>query len=466
MNPFFFDLEQHKQAFILDPNPSVSIRRERIQRLITMLNENEENLCKVINADFGFRHPVETQLAEISAIRLEAAFALKYISQWVKPIKVKTPFYLKPTKSFLLPEPKGVVGIMSPWNYPLNLSLIPIISALAAGNSVWLKPSERSPRTSGYLATLLAQYFSPTEIHVIQGGSNVAEHFAGLPFDHLFFTGSTSVGQLVAKAAAEQLTPLTLELGGKSPVIIDTSAAIKDCAAKVLYGKLFNAGQTCIAPDYILVPHELRQAFIDALRDAYQKMYAGQTELTHPIDERQQERWNLLIEDTLAKGGQVIPLIDAENAAPNIQLPAIVLEPTSSMKIMTEEIFGPLLPIIGYAQLAEAIEFINAKPHPLAMYWFGKPSAKLDKLLAQTRAGGVTINDTLLHFTNHYLPFGGIGSSGMGSYHGKSGFDTFTHFKPVLSSKGIMGLKGLSGTKLAHPPYGKNIARLIKFIGG
>ena len=464
MNPLFFDLEQHKQAFILDPYPSVEVRKERIQRLVTMLNENEENLCKVIEADFGFRHPIETQLAEISAIRLEASLALKNIAAWMRPVKAKTPFYLKPTKSYLLPEPKGVIGIMSPWNYPLNLSLIPTIAALSAGNSVWLKPSERSPRTSGYLATLISQYFSPTEINVIQGGPILSEQFAGLPFDHLFFTGSTAVGQLVAKAAAEQLTPLTLELGGKSPVIIDTSAPIKDSAERILYGKLFNAGQTCIAPDYVLVPHELRDDLIEALKAAYQKMYAGQTALTNPIDDQQKNRWELLIRDAIDKGAKVISLIEAENPSSQIALPAIALEPTSSMKIMTEEIFGPLLPIIGYGHLDEAIEFINSKPSPLAMYWFGKPSAKLQTLLNKTRAGGVTINDTLLHFTNHHLPFGGIGASGMGSYHGKYGFDTFTHFKPVLSSMGRFGFKNIAGSKLAHPPYGNNIARLLKFL--
>jgi len=465
MNPLFFDLEQHKQAFILDPNPSVEVRKERIQRLVTMLNENEENLCKVIEADFGFRHPIETQIAEISAIRLEASFALKNIQQWVKPVKIKTPYYLKPTKSYLLPEPKGVVGIMSPWNYPLNLSLIPIISAFAAGNSVWLKPSERSPRTSGYLATLISQYFSPTEINVIQGGPTISEHFAGLPFNHLLFTGSTAVGQLVAKAAAEQLTPLTLELGGKSPVIIDNSASIKDCAERILYGKLFNAGQTCIAPDYILVPHDLRNDLINALKIAYKKMYANQTNLTHPIDEKQNARWDFLVQDALDKGAQIISLTETDdNSTPSV-LPAIAIEPTSSMKIMTEEIFGPLLPIIGYGQLEEVIEFINSKPNPLAMYWFGKQSSKLQTLLNKTRAGGVTINDTLLHFSNHYLPFGGIGSSGMGSYHGKHGFDTFTHFKPILSSIGRFGLRNIAGTKLAHPPYGNNIKRLLKILG-
>ena len=465
MNPLFFDLEQHKQAFILDPNPSVEVRKERIQRLVTMLNENEENLCKVIEADFGYRHPIETQIAEISAIRLEASFALKNIQQWVKPVKIKTPYYLKPTKSYLLPEPKGVVGIMSPWNYPLNLSLIPIISAFAAGNSVWLKPSERSPRTSGYLATLISQYFSPTEINVIQGGPTISEYFAGLPFNHLLFTGSTAVGQLVAKAAAEQLTPLTLELGGKSPVIIDNSASIKDCAERILYGKLFNAGQTCIAPDYILVPHDLRNDLINALKAAYQKMYANQTNLTHQIDEQQKARWDFLVQDAIDKGAQIISLSETEDASTAQVLPAIAIEPTSSMKIMTEEIFGPLLPIIGYGQLEEVIEFINSKPNPLAMYWFGKQSPKLQTLLSKTRAGGVTINDTLLHFSNHYLPFGGIGSSGMGSYHGKHGFDTFTHFKPILSSMGRFGLSSIAGTKLAHPPYGNNIKRLLKILG-
>ncbi len=463
MNPLYYDLEQHKQAFLAEPYTEIAVRKDRIQRLITMLNENEENLCKVITADFGFRHPVETQLAELISIRAEASFTLKNLNQWVKPVAVKTPFHLFPSKSYLLPQAKGVVGIMSPWNYPLSLALIPTISALAAGNRVWLKPSDRSARTSGYLASLIAQYFSPTEITVVNGDPETSESFANLPFDHLLFTGSTVTGRLVAKAAGENLTPVTLELGGKSPAILDSSVSMKHCAPRLLYGKLFNSGQTCIAPDYVLVPHALKDELINQLKLAFAAMYAEHTQLTNPIDQIQQERWNALLEDAQTQRAQLIPLGEVNHPL-NTIMPTLVLEPSSSLKIMQEEIFGPILPIITYGDLSEAISFIQSRPQPLAMYWFGHNQKKLNLLLAKTRAGGVTVNDTFLHFSNHYLPFGGVGPSGMGSYHGKHGFDTFSHFKPVFSVRSMWGFKGVSGTKSVHPPYGKTIERVLKML--
>jgi coniferyl-aldehyde dehydrogenase len=463
MNPLYYDLEQHKQAFLADPYTAIAGRKDRIQRLITMLDENEENFCKVIAADFGFRHPIETQLAEIISIRQEASFTLNNLHRWVKPVTVKTPSHLFPSKSYLFPQAKGVVGIMSPWNYPLSLALIPTISALAAGNRVWLKPSDRSPRTSGYLATLITQYFNPTEIHVVNGGPETSENFASLSFDHLLFTGSTATGRLVAKAAGENLTPLTLELGGKSPAILDSSVSMKHCVPRLLYGKLFNSGQTCIAPDYVLVPHTLRDTLISQLKLSFTTMYAEHTQLTNPIDQAQQLRWSALLDDAQKQGAQLIPLGEVNHPL-NTIMPTLVLDPSSTLKIMQEEIFGPILPIISYSDLSEAIAFIQSRPKPLAMYWYGNNQEKLNTLLEKTSAGGVTVNDSFLHFSNHYLPFGGIGSSGMGSYHGKHGFDTFTHYKPVFSARSFLGFWGLSGTKSAHPPYGKAMERVLKML--
>jgi coniferyl-aldehyde dehydrogenase len=464
MNPLLFDFEQMQQAFMLESHPDLETRRSRIQRLMSMLNENEENLCKVIDADFGYRQPVETQLAEIISIRQAATFALRQLNQWMKPVKVKTPLHLWPSRSFLLPQPKGVIGIMSAWNYPLCLALIPAISALAAGNRILIKPSERSPRTSGYLATLVAQYFHPTEMSVMNGGPQTAEHFSELPFNHLLFTGSTTIGQAVAKAAAENLTPLTLELGGKSPVIIDPSASLKDCVNRILYGKLFNHGQTCIAPDYVLVPYEMKEEFIERMKDAFATMYGSHTQPTHAIDDRQVQRWQDLLQDAQHKGATVVPLHN-EEVHDQMIVPSLVVDAISTTKVMTEEIFGPILPIIPYGDLSEAISFIRSKPHPLAMYWFGSHENRLRSLLEQTQAGGVCINDTLLHYNNHFLPFGGIGSSGMGSYHGKYGFDTFTHYKPIFKTKGFLGMMSLAGTKMVHPPYGHKIEKLMKTLG-
>jgi coniferyl-aldehyde dehydrogenase len=464
MNPFLPDFELNKQAFAQESHTDLEIRRKRISRVLTMLNENEENLCKVIHADFGFRQPVETQFAEILAIRQAASHALKNLNQWAKPVSVKTPTQLKPSKSYLMPQAKGVVGIMSPWNYPLSLALVPAISAFAAGNMVWLKPSERSARTSGYLASLVQQYFHPTEFYVVNGGPQVAEHFANIPFDHLLFTGSTQTGQLVAKAAAENLTPLTLELGGKSPLVIDSSASISDCASRILYGKLFNAGQTCIAPDYILVPHQLQTQLIDALQSTFQVMYPDPLTITHAIDERQQQRWQSLINDARDKGAQIIPLGTAMNHVDGFT-PTLILNANSTTRVMSEEIFGPLLPIIGYDQASDVNDFINARPHPLAAYWFGSHQGRLKGFLENTQAGGVTVNDTLLHYANENLPFGGVGQSGMGSYHGKYGFDTFTHFKPVFQMRSLFGIRALGGSKMVHPPYGPKVAKIMKMMG-
>jgi coniferyl-aldehyde dehydrogenase len=463
MNPLLYDLEQNKLVFRQEPNPSLEKRRERISRLITMLNENEENLFKVIEADFGFRQPVETQIAEFTGIRQEAAFTLKNLQKWIKPIGKKTPLHLKPSRSYLIPQAKGVVGIMSPWNYPLSLALIPVIAAFAAGNRVWLKPSERTPRTSGHLAILVAQYFHPTEFTVITGGPETSNHFANLPFDHLFFTGSTEKGQLVAKAAAENLTPTTLELGGKSPCVIDPSASLKECASRILYGKIFNGGQTCIAPDYILVPNNLREALIAQLQESFSQMYSDHSLVTHPIDVKQFERYQLIVQDAVTKGAIVIPLGTDDWTAPAFQ-PLLVLEANSTTRVMNEEIFGPILPIIGYDSASEVIEFINARPRPLALYWFGSNRNRLKEILLNTQSGGVTVNDTLLHFANHYLPFGGVGMSGMGAYHGKYGFDTFTHFKAVLQMRSWFGMSSLSGTKLLHPPFTNSTRRVMKFL--
>lgn len=463
MNSLNYDLEQHQQAFSQDPPASIETRKNRLQRLLTMLNENEENLCKVVEADFGFRHPIETQLTEIIAIRQEITFITQHLHHWMKRKTVKTPVHLFPSKSYLVPQAKGVVGIMSPWNYPLALALIPTLSALAAGNRVWLKPSERSERTSGYLASLIQHYFSPTEIMVVNGDEKVAQHFANLPFNHLFFTGSTTTGKLVAQAAADHLTPLTMELGGKSPAIIDPSVRMSDCVPRLLYGKLLNAGQTCIAPDYVLVPHALRDELVRDLKAAYGAMFGQQTPLTHPIDDRQQQRWQALLADAQQKGSILVPLTDEVSPGRGIT-PTLVLNPASSSLIMQEEIFGPILPLLEYNSLDEAIRFINTKPKALALYWFGHHPARLQQVLEQTRSGGVTINDTLLHSANPHLPFGGIGASGMGSYHGKHGFDTFTHYKPVFAAHSLFGLSRLGGTKLAHPPYGKTITRLMRML--
>ena len=358
----------------------------------------------------------------------------------------------------------GVVGIFSPWNYPVQLALIPAIAAFSAGNRVWLKPSERSSRTSGFIASLIQEYFHPTEFCVTCGGPDVAEQIAALPFDHLFFTGSEAIGKKVMRAAAENLTPVTLELGGLTPAIIDASANLKDAAGSIIYGKLLNGGQTCIAPDYVLIEESSQESFVQELQAAAQTQFSNPEELTGPIDEKQSEYWQYLISDALDRGAKAVPLLRNPGAGARPFEPVVLINVPVEARVLHEEIFGPILPIVNVANTAEAISYVNSKPHPLALYWFGKDKKNRQRVLSETRSGGVTINDTLLHIAIEDLPFGGVGTSGMGRYHGKSGFDTFSYQKSILEVRGLFGLNLFKGTKMARPPYGKKIEWLLRFL--
>ncbi|OYY50324.1 MAG: hypothetical protein B7Y55_11890 [Polynucleobacter sp. 35-46-207] len=317
---------------------------------------------------------------------------------------------------------------------------------------MWLKPSERSSRTSGFLASLIQEYFHPTEFCVSTGGIEVAECFAALPFDHLFFTGSEDIGKKVMRAAADHLTPITLELGGKSPAIVDSSAKLKDAAASIVYGKLINGGQTCIAPDYVLIKESDTKSFIAELQKAAKQQFSNPLELTSAIDELQLARWHHLVRDAQDRGATVIPLLDQIEHTSEKFMPVALENVSADTLILQEEIFGPILPIVSLKDMSEAIEYVNCRPKPLALYWFGKDKKALQKVLDNTRSGGVTINDTLLHASVEDLPFGGIGASGMGAYHGKVGFEAFSHRKSVLEVRGLFGLNILRGTKLARPP--------------
>ncbi|MEY4624803.1 MAG: hypothetical protein RL061_328 [Pseudomonadota bacterium] len=453
-------LEELKKAYLHEPAPSFEVRKERILRIVQMINKYEENLCKVVSADFGVRHSVETRLIELNTVRQAAKFAIKHLKDWMAPRSVDLPFYLRSSNAWTQSQAKGVVGIISSWNYPIQLALVPAIAAIAAGNRVWLKPSERSARTSGYLATIITEYFHPLEFSVTSGDSSLASDFAALPFDHLFFTGSSATGKKVMRAASDNLTPITLELGGKSPAIIHTDASLKEAAKKIIYGKLLNGGQTCIAPDYILIKHELIPALQTELKTAAQEMFSNDEELTNAIDQAQTVRWMTLVNDAISKGAQATPLLEASPTRPFT--PLLLSQVSDDSLVMKEEVFGPILPIIGISSVDEAIDYVNDRDHPLALYWFGKDKKVLKEILARTHSGGVCVNDTLLHAGIENLPFGGIGASGMGSYHGKAGFDTFSHQKPVLEVKGFLGMRKWMGTNLAHPPYGKAIEKLIR----
>lgn len=464
MNRFTLQLDEIKAAFATEPNPTLEVRLERIGRIEKMIELNEEKICKVLMADFGVRNPIETRLAEFQMIYQACKFTRKHLKDWMQATQVETPISLGSSNAWIQSQALGVIGIMSPWNYPVQLALLPAIAAFAAGNRVWLKPSERCSRTSGFLANLIQEYFHPTEFCVTTGDAEVAQQFSALPFDHLLFTGAESIGKKVMRAAAENLTPITLELGGKSPAIVDSSANVKEATGSIAYGKLLNSGQTCIAPDYVLIEQGQLDSFITELQAAAQAQFSNPEELTGPIDDAQLQYWQHLVADALDRGAKAIPLLSNPSAGARRFEPIALVNLSTDARVLHEEVFGPILPIVTIANTDAAIQFINNKPNPLALYWFGKDKKNLQKVLEETRSGGVTINETLLHATVESLPFGGTGSSGIGAYHGKAGFDIFSHRKSILQVRGFLGLNLWKGSKLARPPYGKGVERLLRFL--
>ncbi|CAN7224465.1 coniferyl aldehyde dehydrogenase [Polaromonas sp. LjRoot131] len=459
--------EAQHQASRAQIEVPLALRRDRLLRVRALLDEHGAELAQAVNADFGVRSPQLTEIADIFVLRSLLSSTLKNLPKWMKPVKVSTPLYLQPSRAFLQRQPLGVVGVVSPWNYPVQLSLGPVITALAAGNRVMLKPSELTPRTSALLATLIEQSFAPDELCVVQGDGQLAAEFAGLPFDHLFFTGSTAVGRKVAEAAAANLTPTTLELGGKSPCIIDASCDIDKAAIKIAHGKLLNAGQTCIAPDYVLLPQGSETVFGEAFARAVATLFptiTGNPDYAAIISSRHLERLQALLAQAEGEGARlqtVQPLqpgMVGVGAASRQMAPVLAFDVPATSKLLSEEIFGPILPVIPYASIDEAIRYVNARPRPLALYWFGTDTGSRDHVLARTVSGGVTVNDTLMHIAHKNLPFGGVGESGWGAYHGETGFLRLTQQKPVMvQSKWARG-------DLFYPPYGKRFEQVMGLL--
>ncbi|KQO56574.1 MULTISPECIES: coniferyl aldehyde dehydrogenase [unclassified Methylobacterium] len=442
-------LAVQKAAFLTDMNPARSVRIGRLNRIEKMLNDHGPAFVSAISADFGNRPEIVTDFAEITPIIATVRHARKHLARWSKARRVGVELAWRPGSAKIIPQPLGVVGIIAPWNYPLNLALTPLVAALAAGNRALIKPSELTPRLSGLLKAKIAEYFREDEVAVVTGGADVASAFSALPFDHLLFTGSTQVGRKVAEAAARNLTPVTLELGGKSPTIIDPSADLATVAERLSFAKFLNAGQTCLAPDYALIPQALQAPFIEAMKVSIAKQYpsiAGNADYNSIVSERHADRLRALIEDARSKGATVIEIGSAGKDRRTIA-PTLILGATPEMTVMQEEIFGPLLPIVTANTLDEALAFINARDRPLGLYWFGKDSAKQRKVLAQTISGGVCINDAMTHYLVEKLPFGGVGASGMGHYHGEYGFKTFSKEKPVFFQSRF------SGASVVYPPF-------------
>jgi coniferyl-aldehyde dehydrogenase len=438
-------------------------RRDRLERVRRLLDVHGAALAEAVQTDFGVRSAQLTEIADMFVLRTLLSHTLKHLPKWIKPVKVSTPLYLQPSSAYLQRQPVGLVGVVSPWNYPVQLALAPAITALAAGNRVMLKPSELTPRTSALMAELIGQAFSADEFCVVQGDAALASAFTSLPFDHLVFTGSTATGRKVAEAAAANLTPTTLELGGKSPCIVDASSDLDSAALKIAHGKLLNAGQTCIAPDYVLVPAGREAAFGEAFTRAVAKLFPvieGNPDYAAIIGPRHHERLQALLAQAESQGArlQVINPGSAAAGSSRQMAPVLVFDATPAMKLMDEEIFGPILPVLPYASMDEAIGYINDRPRPLALYWFGTDTASRDSVLARTVSGGVTVNDTLMHIAHDNLPFGGVGDSGWGAYHGETGFLRFTQQKPVLvSSKWARG-------DLFYPPYGKRFDQIMGLL--
>jgi coniferyl-aldehyde dehydrogenase len=444
--------------------PDRAQRLDDLDRLRAAFKAGLPAMCEAISADFGHRSRHETLLSDGMTVLREIDDMRHHLRRWMRPQRAPLDWLFLPGRSEIRIQPLGVVGIISPWNYPVNLALMPLATAIAAGNHVYLKPSENTPRTSQWLHDLLESVFPADRVAVALGGADVAGAFAALPFDHLFFTGSTAVGRKVMAAAAPNLTPVTLELGGKSPCIVAPGYPAATAAARIAAGKWLNAGQTCIAPDYLLVEAGDRDALVAALQADVGARYAridGNSDYTAIVNEPQYRRLRGYLEEARALGCEIIELApaDAARAAAERRLPpTLVIDPPDSSRLMTDEIFGPILPIRTVASVDAAIDYINAHDRPLALYHFDLDAARTERVLQRTVAGGVCINDTVLHIAQDGLPFGGVGASGMGHYHGRFGFFTFSKQKPVFRQA------RWSAMKFFKPPYGKFADTLLKFL--
>lgn len=452
-------LERQQQAYRANPMPSKEERIRNLQKLKKVLLDNQDAIIKAISEDFSGRAPEETLLGELMPIAQDINYTCKKLGKWMKPSKRHVGQHMQPAKAVVHYQPLGVVGIMVPWNYPVQLAVLPMVGALAAGNRVMVKMSEFTPATADLFAQLMKDNFPEDLICIVNGDAGVAANFSKLPFDHLLFTGSTQVGRIVMRAAAENLTPVTLELGGKSPAIIADDVNLDDAAERICFGKSFNAGQTCVAPDYILCPREKQDAFIAAYRKAFEGMYpklSNNSDYTSIVNDRQYQRLNKLVDEARADGADIHIIGEEGIDDGSRRMPLhIITNASEELSVMQDEIFGPILPVIPYDTMDEALTYVNDRPRPLALYLFSHDKTCQTKTLEGTHSGGVCINETLLHVAIDDMPFGGIGPSGMGHYHGYEGFLTFTKAKGTL-------IKGkFNAAKFIYPPYGGTLGKLI-----
>ena len=453
--------ETQKTAFSFQTVPAISSRRHKLEQLANVVRQHEDEIVRALNRDFGNRSAIETRSAEIGSVIAHIHYTLKNLSRWSKPVKLSNLTGSIPGKTYIQRQAKGVVGVISPWNYPLQLTLQPMITALAAGNKVMLKPSELTPETNAVMLKITNAVYDESEVAWVFGEADIAAAFSKLPFDHLFYTGSTTVGRLVAIEAAKNLTPVSLELGGKSPCVMMPDADMENHVKRVAFGKFYNAGQTCVAPDYLLVPKGTSEAYGKAIINFANGFYnnsSADDSYTALITERSHERLTRLVEESQSRGETVMRAEAVDTNASAKQFPpAVILNPELSSPLMSEELFGPVLPIIEYDDINHALSIINEKDHPLALYVCGKDTKKASAILSQTTSGGAMINGAILHVAVEHLPFGGVGKSGHGAYHGERGFREFSHERSVLIMPQWKFL-----TNIITPPYGKTIRKMIR----
>lgn len=447
--------EELRSAFATGRTRPQAWRVAQLKAIRALVVEKEKDLCDALYADLG--KPVfEAYTAEMAFIRSEVDHACKHLGKWMKPRRTSTPLVYQPGKSWVQPEPLGVTLVMGAWNYPVQLCLGPMVDALAAGNCVLLKPSEVSPHTASALAALVPQYLDTSCVKVVEGGVAESTALLKLPWDHIFYTGNGAIAKIVMTAAAQHLTPVTLELGGKSPTVVDRDANLKVTAKRIVWGKFYNAGQTCIAPDYILVHKDVQDAFLEQMKAAITEFFGADpkqsADFARIVNARHHNRLcKLMAGADVAVGGQA----DADT---RYIAPTLLKNITPDSPVMQEEIFGPILPVLPVNSMEEAVKFINARPKPLALYVFTGNSATENLILHNTTSGGLLINHVLMHVGNQNLPFGGVGPSGMGAYHGKTGFDNLSHLKPVMKKPTFID------PPVAYPPYTASKMKQVRFL--
>lgn len=452
--------DAQRSAFMAAPMPDYPARRADLKRLKDALIANRERFVAAVSSDFGGRAGPET-MAEILTVVHHINYCLRRLKRWMKPQRRGTSLLMATTKAMVYQQPLGVVAVVAPWNYPIALSAGPLVFALAAGNRVMIKMSETTPRTAELMRHVLSEAFEERQVAVVLGETDTAREFTRLNFDHLLFTGGSEIGRQVMREAAANLTPVTLELGGKSPTLISEDVPMDLTAERICFGKALNAGQTCVAPDYVLCPHARIDEFMDAFGAALGRMYPGlvrNSDYTAVVNERHFRRIKGYVEDARAQGAEVVELnpggLSPEPGSRKLPL-YLVKNATPQMRVMQEEVFGPVLPIVGYNHLQEAIDYINARPRPLALNLFDFNAERRQRVLEETHAGGVCINDAVSQFIAEDLPFGGVGESGMGHYHGYEGFLTFSHQKAVFQRP------RLNTGKVLYAPHGGLLQRLL-----